>query len=144
MAWMASEERWNPLFSKCQGVVADLAKQALVEHEVDQAAEIWVNAHSKTLEQQSHWLNQPKRFSFERRPAFKTLKLRSNSWHLGSGPLLTASQALRPAPVKSLTLGRSLKARQAKDLTPCLGKGKPRESLKLKANTKTHYQFLRQ
>jgi DNA-binding transcriptional regulator YbjK len=29
MAEMASEERWNTLFSRSQGVLADLAKQAL-------------------------------------------------------------------------------------------------------------------
>jgi hypothetical protein len=40
MAEMDSEERWNTLFSKSQGVLADLAKRALGQHEVDQAAEV--------------------------------------------------------------------------------------------------------
>ena len=40
MAEMDSEERWNTLFSQSQGGLADLAKRALGEHEVDQAAEV--------------------------------------------------------------------------------------------------------
>ena len=33
MAEMDSEERWNRLFSQSQGVLADLAQQALLEHQ---------------------------------------------------------------------------------------------------------------
>lgn len=33
MAEMDSEERWNTLFSQSQGVLADLAKEALLEHQ---------------------------------------------------------------------------------------------------------------
>ena len=33
MAEMDSEERWNMLFSQSQGLLADLAKQALLEHQ---------------------------------------------------------------------------------------------------------------
>ena len=33
VAEMDSEERWNSLFSQSQGVLADLAKQALFEHQ---------------------------------------------------------------------------------------------------------------
>jgi hypothetical protein len=40
MAEMDRGERWNTLFSQSQGLLADLAKQALGEHEVDQAAEV--------------------------------------------------------------------------------------------------------
>jgi hypothetical protein len=40
MAEMDSEERWNTLFSQSQGVLEDLAKRALGEHEVDQGAEV--------------------------------------------------------------------------------------------------------
>jgi hypothetical protein len=40
MAEMDREERWNTLFSQSQRVLADLAKRALGEHEVDQAAEV--------------------------------------------------------------------------------------------------------
>ena len=40
MAEMDSEERWNTLFSQSQGVLADLAKRALGEHELNQAADV--------------------------------------------------------------------------------------------------------
>ena len=33
MAEMDSEERWNTLFSQSQGALADLAQQALLEHQ---------------------------------------------------------------------------------------------------------------
>ena len=33
MAEMDSEERWNTLFSQSQGMLADLAQQALLEHQ---------------------------------------------------------------------------------------------------------------
>ena len=40
MAEMDREGRWKTLFSQSQRVLADLAKRALGEHEVDQAAEV--------------------------------------------------------------------------------------------------------
>ena len=33
MAEMESEEQWSELFSRSQGLLADLAQQALLEHE---------------------------------------------------------------------------------------------------------------